>query len=181
MPNNVTNVIQIINTSPAPQKNHWHETLANYFTLDHQHVFGIDFAKIIPCPLGIFQGSVGTFEQIYFQNALDWQKKHWGTKWNAYDHAQVPSTPATYVHQFDTAWAAPTSVILALASHINTPIAHWWLCECEQTWGHIQYDTDHTVKIYNVDGQYRSPSRSRLLTPQDIKEAIGNLIEREPA
>jgi hypothetical protein len=69
----------------------------------------MDFDKIIP------------HDRFMLAEYLDWQREHWGTKWNAcaceevivtsfYDfHSSEPYQEAIY--RFDTAWVTPKPVI----------------------------------------------------------------------
>lgn len=46
----------------------------------------LDFNRIIPTPLNVFQGSVGTKEEKRYGNMncwYDWNIQNWGCKWNA--------------------------------------------------------------------------------------------------
>ncbi len=47
-----------------------------------------------------------------FSDWYDWGIAKWGTKWNAYDHKRL----SDHVIDFETAWAAPTSVLEAIAA-----------------------------------------------------------------
>jgi hypothetical protein len=82
----------------------------------------VDFAKIIPEPEDIFQGGCngqhphpkegGGFYSACWYN---WNVEHWGTKWNAYDTEVSGTEGDRAVVQFDTAWAHPVPVIVALS------------------------------------------------------------------
>jgi hypothetical protein len=55
----------------------------------------------------------------------EWSSEHWGTKWNAYDFAEVEGGV-----QFDTAWGAPHPVIEKLVSMFpRDKITHRWADE----------------------------------------------------
>lgn len=109
MPNHVTNEITIDGT-----KEQIKQVLDSIQGKDSRdNVMAIDFNKIIPTPPNIFQGNLGEAERKKYgrNNWYDWNRDNWGTKWNAYD------TRAEFdVVTFDTAWAHPFPVILALSN-----------------------------------------------------------------
>lgn len=74
---------------------------------------GVDFERIIPQPKNVEQGDCsGTHDEgvICWRN---WRIDVWGTKWNAYE-TEMRSSDDTVV-RFDTAWAHPEPVIVALS------------------------------------------------------------------
>lgn len=112
MPNHVTNIIKAdgevldvlkgCRISPAG----WQS-----FGLE-AHYCDVDFNTVIPQPSNTNIGSEN-FERIPPGKIswYDWNTSNWGTKWNAY---QV-SRPKWDEVRFQTAWAHPTPVILALS------------------------------------------------------------------
>lgn len=76
----------------------------------------IDFEKIIPMPKSVFRGDINkAAEEKYGDNNwYDWSIKNWGTKWNAYD-TSLQNDSVLVVLVFNTAWAAPMPVVLALS------------------------------------------------------------------
>ena len=66
----------------------------------------MDFEKIIP------------HERVLLWEMSDWQREHWGTKWNAAACEEVRLTPfgicgsrTEAIYRFDTAWSTPEPVI----------------------------------------------------------------------
>lgn len=45
----------------------------------------------------------------------DWNIKHWGTKWGAYDYEPRSREPGAFVFKFETAWSVPTPILAKLA------------------------------------------------------------------
>ena len=82
----------------------------------------MDFEKIIPPPANMFREDLGEKERKEcvekgIPNWYDWQREHWGTKWNASDCEEVILTHfehtsyAEAIYRFDTAWSTPEPVI----------------------------------------------------------------------
>jgi len=84
----------------------------------------MNFEKVIPPPANMFRENlrrqdVERCAREGIPTWQDWQRKHWGTKWNAYQTEDVVVqkwsvnfTTATY--RFQTAWDAPRPVIAAI-------------------------------------------------------------------
>lgn len=74
----------------------------------------VDFEQIIPMPKIIYRGALSLEDEIRLQGRdwYTWSIANWGTKWNAYDSEHPSDTKV----QFDTAWAHPALVIIALSS-----------------------------------------------------------------
>jgi hypothetical protein len=70
----------------------------------------LDFEKILPMPPEL----KGTEAPADKPNWYDWCVENWGTKWNSYD-GNVTEDGIS----FNTAWAPPTPVIVALAKKIG--------------------------------------------------------------
>ena len=117
----------------------------------------IDFEVLLPPPLNIWQGNVGAVEEGAFPgNQLDWNRKNWGTKWNAYGmdeiddkYAPIVSTENTLVLTFQTAWNPPRGWLVALFNTINLSFEHNFLSE-DDDGGHTEY------YIYNKEDKYSS-------------------------
>lgn len=77
----------------------------------------IDFRKVVPIPDYVYQGPLGDEEKRLYgnRNWYDWNMKHWGTKWNAYN----PLEPVDNEIRFETAWNAPMKVIEELSFMFN--------------------------------------------------------------
>ena len=72
-----------------------------------------DFRNICPVPDYVFQGdSLGQLERELFgsDNWYDWQREHWGTKWNS-NEAYRDGNVVT----FQTAWNGVPKIIILLA------------------------------------------------------------------
>ena len=74
---------------------------------------GLDFNKIIPCPPQVYMGSLfADHESRFGENTwYEWNKKNWGTKWNAYDTEFDGNCV-----RFTTAWCPPNPIIVAIAN-----------------------------------------------------------------
>ena len=92
--------------------------IADYFSTEKRSysdlpdVF-LDFQKIVPMPKEL----KGTTSPSDGPNWYDWWVSNWGTKWNSYD-GNVTDDGIS----FNTAWAPPTPVIVALAKQIDKPL-----------------------------------------------------------
>ena len=92
--------------------------IADYFSTEKREysdlpdVF-LDFQKIVPMPKEL----EGTTSPSDGPNWYDWSVENWGTKWNSYD-GNVTDDGIS----FNTAWAPPTPVIVALAKQIDKPL-----------------------------------------------------------
>lgn len=85
-----------------------------------------DFNKIIPMPAELMitspqhtvQEKVQAEKNLRLHGAkdwYDWAHKRWGTKWNA-SEVSVEKTSSAAKIMFQTAWAPPTPVIIALSA-----------------------------------------------------------------
>jgi len=70
----------------------------------------LDFNTLIPVPLYIYQGE------------LEWNCKHWGTKWNAYDSICSIHGDKAYIC-FNTAWSIPRPIIIAFANKFGSHLS----------------------------------------------------------
>lgn len=108
-----------------------------------------DFNKIIPMPDYIYDGDVGTEEEIYGKyNWYDWSCENWGTKWNAYDIKVYDDG-----FGFCTAWGPAHPVIERLA--ILFPEADFiytgnepGCCFC------FAREYRKGILVYEMDGEY---------------------------
>lgn len=91
-----------------------------------------------------------SYRQCGSLNRSDWNRKNWGTKWNAYSVEVVSPS----VVEFQTAWNAPHPVIAELAKKLGIGITHEWADE----------NTGHNVgrAIYGESG-----------SPEEFKELSG--------
>ena len=114
MPNHVTNILVV--SGDADKRQAMFEAIKN----DEIGLGSIDFNKVIPAPDNIFQGNLGAAEREKYgkNNWLDWNCANWGTKWNSYGYQGPPCTEKEFdgaTVEFQTAWSAPTPVLIALA------------------------------------------------------------------
>ncbi len=90
----------------------------------------IDFEALVPSPLNIWPGSVGTkHEKAFPDTHLDWARKNWGTKWNAYGARTVTREGPTLTLVFETAWAPPYGWLVAIFNAFKIDFEHNWLSE----------------------------------------------------
>jgi hypothetical protein len=122
MPNHVINEL-VFNCSAEGRLNVW-KAACNQ---ERQ----VDFSILVPIPVNIWRGSVGKVHQEAFgqgMNALDWSRKNWGTKWNAYGHSAPKVDGDTLTLRFQTAWGPPYPWLVALFNTCGG-FQHNWLDE----------------------------------------------------
>jgi hypothetical protein len=77
----------------------------------------IDFERLIPPPANLFRGNLGKEEEEYCRanNIPDWHswnRKNWGTKWNAaYGEVRPSKEGNSTILFFDTAWNLPMPIL----------------------------------------------------------------------
>lgn len=108
MPNHVRNTVTV--TGPKELLS----LVDNAVRTDEEQPF--DFNRIVPKPAVVGLVCAGnlpssTEEEHPNRNWHDWCVSHWGTKWNAYDFADVGAGKYT----FFTAWAPPIPVVSSLS------------------------------------------------------------------
>lgn len=59
--------------------------------------------------------AIQNYQECGYLYWYDWQTEHWGTMWNAYDQPEEGFSPGTNVFRFDTAWAHPSKIVMALS------------------------------------------------------------------
>jgi hypothetical protein len=96
----------------------------------------IDFAVLLPPPLNIWCGNVGSEHRKAFPGtALDWNRANWGTKWNAYGidqggkYASIGRTNDTLTLRFQTAWSPPMGWLVALFNAFRLSFDYTYLDE----------------------------------------------------
>lgn len=90
----------------------------------------VDFEVLLPIPLNVWRGSVGTrHEKALQQTGLDWQRLNWGTKWNAYSQKPIERTDDTLTLIFETAWRPPYGWLVAMFNRFHLSFDHNWLDE----------------------------------------------------
>lgn len=72
-----------------------------------------------------FVSFMRAYRQCGEMHGLNWNRKFWGTKWNAYETNRVSDTVVT----FETAWSAPHPVMMALAKKAKVAFVHEWADE----------------------------------------------------
>ncbi|WP_394659930.1 hypothetical protein [uncultured Novosphingobium sp.] len=90
----------------------------------------VDFSVLVPSPLNVWQGNVGSQHEKAFGNTgLAWNRANWGTKWNAYSHKPTIQTADSLTLIFETAWSAPYPWLAAVMNKLSLPFDHNWLDE----------------------------------------------------
>lgn len=94
----------------------------------------IDFEVLVPVPLNLWWGNAAEIHEKKFGGtALDWQRRNWGTKWNAYSQRPIVRTDEELRLIFDTAWRPPYAWLAALVNKTGLSFHHNWLDEgCEK-------------------------------------------------
>lgn len=122
MPNHVVNELIFRDVSKEAQD----QILAVAMNKDGE----VDFEVLVPAPLNIWWGSVGSRHEKAFQDThLDWARRNWGTKWNAYSHKPVARTADSLTLTFETAWRPPYGWLAALVNKLALSFDHNWLDE----------------------------------------------------
>ncbi|KKB81047.1 hypothetical protein VW35_02450 [Devosia soli] len=131
MPNHVITQIVFRNVDAAAQA----EILSKVSSKKAE----IDFEVLLPIPLNIWLGNVGTKHEETFRagNALEWCSENWGTKWNAYGlsegagprYSTIAQTDDTLTLTFQTAWSTPYGWLVALQNSIGRRFEYRWLSE----------------------------------------------------
>lgn len=94
-----------------------------------------DFSILIPVPLHVFAGNLGSEEEKDFPvNWYAWNLENWGTKWGAYACSSGIENGAAFI-KFDTAWSVPYPVISAFANKFKIPFKHLYFDEGHNFWG----------------------------------------------
>lgn len=115
MPNNISNKLKVIGTEDQIIQ------VLEFVKDDKLGVGSIDFNKITPMPKWIFGSSPDVMgisrrdeEKWGVENtSLNWARRNWGTKWNAY--AQPDSRSVGDTLHFQTAWNGIPELIQKIA------------------------------------------------------------------
>jgi hypothetical protein len=92
----------------------------------------VDFEILVPSPINIWLGSVGRIHTDTFPDThLDWARKNWGTKWNAYSQKPTEQTEDTLTLRFETAWRPPYGWLVAIFNTFKCSFEHNWFSEGE--------------------------------------------------
>lgn len=90
----------------------------------------VDFSILVPPPLNIWMGnSSSAHEKAFSDTGLSWQRRNWGTKWNAYSHQPIEQTADSITLRFETAWSPPYPWLAAMLNKLSLPFVHNWLDE----------------------------------------------------
>jgi len=124
MPNHVANEVIFRNVDPAMQD--------KILSIACDQKGEIDFSILLPIPLNCWMGGVSKRHQDTFpDNALDWCRKNWSTKWNAYGDRTVERTDNSLTFRFDSTWGPPMGWIVALYNKLQIAFEYHWLSEGE--------------------------------------------------
>ncbi len=122
MPNHVINELIFRDVTPASQ--------ALIVAATCNDAGTVDFSVLVPEPLNIWWGSVGSeHTKAFGDTSLDWARRNWGTKWNAYSHKPHEATHDTLALRFETAWGPPYPWLAAILNKLKLPFEHNWLDE----------------------------------------------------
>lgn len=96
----------------------------------------IDFNILVPKPSNVWNGDVSSkHEKAFGECGLDWNRREWGTKWNAYGFDEGGKYQSILRHDdklvltFQTAWSTPRKWLLALFNTIKVPFEYRWMDE----------------------------------------------------
>lgn len=90
----------------------------------------VDFEKLVPMPINMWWGNVGSqHEKAFGRTSLDWARRHWGTKWNAYGHQPLERVNDVLAVRFQTAWSPPYPWLAAVFNVLALDFDHNWLDE----------------------------------------------------
>lgn len=127
MPNHITNCLEI---------KHEDKNMFNWLVdcWDAKENY-LDFNKIVPQPLNLYQGNFGAKERELCKregrpNWFDWNPKFWGTKWNSYDGKLEKAQDGIFACRFFTAWSPPFPIIDTLIS-MGFKVSGCWKDECD--------------------------------------------------
>ena len=135
----------------------------------------VDFHKLVPEPIWIYRQNIGKEDEEDFGEfcGLNWSRKNWGTKWNAYstkidfDVTKKKDNPDDYrylfigdgVIEFDTAWSNPYPWIVAFANSFNIQFEYRYFDEGHNFWG-----TEQWKKGKRTSKDYKNPDNKRTLS-----------------
>ncbi|OGO92853.1 MAG: hypothetical protein A2Y17_10505 [Clostridiales bacterium GWF2_38_85] len=128
MPNHVTNILSINNTSYERV-----QEILEAIKYDDKGIGSVDFEKIIPMPNNIYRGNLGADEfKLYGENNwYDFCTQEWHTKWNSYWHDDnIEYEEGSSTIRFLTAWSAPDTIIKRLSEMFSdVEFEHKWADE----------------------------------------------------
>lgn len=126
MPNHITNCLTI--TGPEKELDAFIKKVIKSDEARGGEYF--DFEEIIPQPDNIFRGNLGREEEEMCRREgrptwYDWNRKNWGTKWNAYSFSVAERYEGGIALRFETAWAHPVPIIKAIEKMGFSVGGHW--------------------------------------------------------
>jgi len=158
MPNHVSNRIVIIGTQKGFQ-----DTIVNTITTNNGDGDQIDFKKLIPIPRHIYQNHLSKDDELDFQSHncwSEWNRKNWGTKWNAYE--TVIKYGDELIIDFQTAWSVPYPFIIALSNLLATKFKLKYYDEGGCFWGIEEWEDGKRTKK-NRDKSIKDELKIELL------------------
>lgn len=84
----------------------------------------VDFSQVIPEPENIERGNCSGRHEPGEVCWFGWNRRAWGTKWNAYDSSVEPISGDLAEVRFDTAWSHPTPVVTKLSQMFSDEEFH---------------------------------------------------------
>lgn len=147
MPNHVFNTVAVTANTPEElasfmvaasqpyqvQVTRWDAPTPEYQFEMAERQLGFSFHSFIPIPTEDYWDYVGKDGKLV-QNWYDWNRKNWGTKWDAYEISIVADSDLQNTFNFQTAWAPPVPVFEAMvAQYPNLKFSIRW--EEEQGFG----------------------------------------------
>jgi hypothetical protein len=134
----------------------------------------IDFNKIIPRPPFILSGNLTMGEQANNpgRNWLDWNTKHWGTKWNAYSTKLDDQQRII----FETAWSFPEPILLELSTLFpELKLTVETIDEGDCFWGTAEFLAGNMVK--NTIVRYRDAIEEHKLEKKRLNKELRGIDE----
>ena len=129
MPNYVTNKIEFDCSQEQAE--------AIFTAIQTDGVF--DFNTLIPTPLHVYQGDLGTEEDEDFPvNWHTWNRENWGTKWNS-TGSKVDWNNGHASIEFDTAWNVPRPIAVAFGNKFKIDFILKYFDEGSNFWGIEEY------------------------------------------
>lgn len=115
MPNHITNKLKIVGSSEQVKE------VLEFIMSDSLGCGTVDFNKITPMPKWVYGSSpdvkgITLADELKWGKenvCLDWARKNWGTKWNAYSQPDKRNTEDTIY--FQTAWNGVPDLISKIA------------------------------------------------------------------
>jgi hypothetical protein len=125
----------------------------------------VDFNTLIPTPLHIYQGNLGSEDEKDFGDNTwsEWNRDCWGTKWNACNPDKLKWEDGKASIEFDTAWSVPYSVIVAFGNKFLIPFTLKYFDEGHNFWGIEEYvpnDTKTSIRRKVKKGSLEEERRS---------------------